>query len=100
VLTGTVPAALAAAAAAAADLCMTPFALSHLSVTWSALTSLSLHVPTPGPQAAAAAATAAAGGGGREELAAAVRDDAAAQLFVGLGSLSCLKHLSMTMTGG
>lgn len=79
---------------------MTPFALAHLSVTWTALTTLSLQVPTPAPQAAAAAAAAAAGGGGPEDVAAAVRDDAAAQLFVGLGSLSCLQHLSMTMTGG
>jgi hypothetical protein len=86
---------------AVAGLSMTPFALAHLSVTWTALTSLSLQVPAPGPQAvaAAAAAAAAAGGGEAEDLAAAVRNDAAAQLFVALGSLSCLQHLSMTMTG-
>jgi hypothetical protein len=66
---------------------MTPFALAHLSVSWTGLTSLSLNVPAPGLAAAARGADA-------------VLQTAAGQLFASLGSLSpSLRHLSLLLTG-
>lgn len=83
---------------------MTPFALAHLSVSWTGLTSLTLNVPTPPLTAGAAAAVAAAGaaaagGGAVDDGADAVLQSAAGQLFVSLGSLQALKHLNLTLTG-
>lgn len=70
-----------------AGLSMTPFALAHLSVSWTGLTSLSLNVPAPGLAAAVGGADA-------------VLQTAAGQLFASLGSLSpSLRHLSLLLTG-
>lgn len=80
-----------------AGLQMTPFALAHLSVSWTSLTSLSLSVPAPAPLLAAAAA---AGGVGSDDVALALEEGAAHQLFVSLGCLQGLKHLSLSMAGG
>lgn len=70
-----------------AGLSMTPFALAHLSVSWTGLTSLSLNVPAPGLAAALGGADA-------------VLQTTAGQLFASLGSLSpSLRHLSLLLTG-
>jgi hypothetical protein len=65
---------------------MTPFALAHLSVSWTCLTSLRLSVPAPSQAAAGADSVSA--------------DCAARQLFMALESFTCLKHLTLTLAGG
>lgn len=78
---------------------MTPFALAHLSVSWSSLTSLRLNVPAPWPTAAAGAAVHGIDPSGPEEAFSDTLDSVAAQMFVSLGLLCSLKHLQLTMTG-
>jgi hypothetical protein len=70
---------------------MTPFALGHLSVSWTGLTSLSLSVPAPARLPAAAA--------DGSDAVLAVSESAAYQLLVSLGSMERLKHLNMTLAG-
>lgn len=81
---------------ASVGLFMTPFALAHLSVSWTGLTSLSLNVPAPPPQPIAAAAGA---GGVGAAAASSVLHSAAGQLFASLGSMQSLKHLNLTLSG-
>lgn len=74
-----------------AGLQMTPFALGHLSVSWTGLTSLSLSVPAPARLPAAAA--------DGSDAVLAVSESPAYQLLVSLGSMQRLKHLNMTLAG-